>query len=271
MLYGEAQRIDAARRCVVLENGEALEYDYLIVATGSTHSYFGRDEWAADAPGLKTLEDAFEIRRRILLAFEHAERETVAAKRAAWLTFVVVGGGATGVEMAGTMAEIARYTLRGEFRVLDSRSTRVVLVEGTDRVLPTYPPELSERARVQLERLGVTVWRGRRVTGIDAEGVWLSDPAQLPVNDLAQPHVWNDPLGRSGLSTIPRSDLATIPQGDSVNDPARQDAEAGSETVIWCAGTLPRRSARRSVCPSIARDVSLSGPTFASPITLKYS
>jgi NADH dehydrogenase len=173
VLFGEAQRVDVAARKVVLENGDELTYDRLILAPGATDSYFGHDEWRAHAPGLKTLDDAFEVRRRILLAFEQAERESDPVKRAAWLTFVVIGGGATGVEMAGTLAEIARHTLKGEFRRFDPRNARVMLVEGMDRVLPPYPPDLSERARVQLERLGVTVWLGRRVTGIDAQGVAL--------------------------------------------------------------------------------------------------
>jgi NADH dehydrogenase len=173
VLYGEAQRVDLAAKQVVLENGEQIPYDRLILATGARDSYFGHDDWAAHAPGLKTLDDAFAIRRRVLLAYEHAERETDAAKRAAWLTFVVIGAGATGVEMAGTLAEIARHTLKGEFRRFDPRNARVVLVEATDRVLPPYTPDLSERARVQLERLGVTVWLGRRVTGIDGRGVQL--------------------------------------------------------------------------------------------------
>jgi len=173
VLYGEAQRVDVAARQVILENGDALPYDRLILATGATDSYFGHDEWRAHAPGLKTLEDAFEIRKRVLLAFEHAERETDPVKRAAWLTFVVIGAGATGVEMAGMLAEISRHTLKGEFRRFDPRNARVVLVEGMDRVLPPYTPDLSERARVQLERMGVTVWLGRRVTGIDALGVQL--------------------------------------------------------------------------------------------------
>jgi NADH dehydrogenase len=173
VLYGEAQRVDLAAKKVVLENGEQLTYDRLILATGARDSYFGHDDWAAHAPGLKTLEDAFNIRRRILLAFEHAEREADAAKRAAWLTFVVIGAGATGVEMAGTLAEIARHTLKGEFRRFDPRNARVVLVEAADRVLPPYTPDLSEKARQQLERLGVTVWLGRRVTGVDERGVQL--------------------------------------------------------------------------------------------------
>jgi len=173
VLYGAAQRVDPAARTVILEDGEALAYDHLILATGATDSYFGHDEWRAHAPGLKTLHDAFEIRRRVLLAFEHAERERDPARRAAWLTFVVIGGGATGVEMAGMLAEIARHTLKGEYRRFDPRNARVVLVEAMERVLPPYPPELSERARLQLERLGVTVWLGKRVSGIDADGVRL--------------------------------------------------------------------------------------------------
>jgi NADH dehydrogenase len=173
VLYGEAQRVDVEERKVVLENGETLAYDRLILATGATDSYFGHDEWRAHAPGLKTLEDAFEIRKRVLLAFEHAEREADPVKRVPWLTFVVIGAGATGVEMAGMLAEISRHTLKGEFRRFDARNARVVLVEGMERVLPPYTPDLSERARVQLERLGVTVWLGKRVTGIDALGVQL--------------------------------------------------------------------------------------------------
>ena len=173
VLYGEAQSVDLARRAVVLDGGEELSYDHLIVATGASSSYFGHDDWAVHAPSLKSLQDAYDIRRRVLLAFERAERETDAAKRALWLSFVVIGAGATGVELAGAFAEIARNTLRGEFRRFDPANARVVLVEGGDRVLAAYPPALSEKARLQLERLGVTVWLGRRVTGIDADGVQM--------------------------------------------------------------------------------------------------
>ena len=175
VLLGEVQRIDAARRAVVLEDGSELIYDYLIVATGVTHSYFGNDAWAEHAPGLKTLDDAMEIRRRVLLAYEHAERELDPVRRAAWLTFVVIGAGATGVELAGMLAEISRHTLRGEFRRFDPSNARIVLVEAAERVLPSFPAVLSEKARLQLERLGVTVWLGRRVTSIDAAGVQLGD------------------------------------------------------------------------------------------------
>jgi NADH:ubiquinone reductase (H+-translocating) len=175
VIYGEAQSIDLARRIVVLDGGDEIGYDRLIVATGAANNYFGNDAWEEHAPSLKTLDDAYEIRRRVLLAFERAERETDTVKRAAWLTFVVIGGGATGVELSGAFAEIARHTLKGEFRRFDPRNARVVLVEGGQCVLPAYPAALSERARIQLERLGVTVWVGKRVTGIDGESVQMGD------------------------------------------------------------------------------------------------
>jgi len=197
VLLGEARHIDVEQKHITLGDGERLAYDYLIVATGSMHSYFGNDAWAPYAPGLKTLDDAFEIRSRILLAFEHAERETDAAKRAAGLTFVVIGGGATGVELAGTLAEIARHTLRGEFRRFDPRSARIVLVEGSERVLTPYPADLSEKARLQLERLGVTVWLGKRVTGVDAGGVTLEAERLSAKTVIWAAGVASSPLGRA--------------------------------------------------------------------------
>lgn len=176
-LLGEVTGIDAKAQNVSLADGAMLRWDHLIVAAGATHSYFGRDDWAAHAPGLKTLADAFEIRRRVLMAFEAAERETDPARRAALMQFVVVGGGPTGVELAGTLAEIARHTLPGEFRRIDPREARVLLVEGSPRVLQAMPESLSERAREQLTALGVEVKSGARVTGIDAEGLDLSTAA----------------------------------------------------------------------------------------------
>lgn len=176
-LLGEVERIDVAARQVLLQGGDALPYDHLIVAAGATHSYFGRDDWAPFAPGLKTLDDAFEIRRRILLAFEAAEREGDPVRRAAWLNFVVVGGGPTGVEMAGTLAEIARHTLPGEFRHIDPASARIILLEGGTRVLQAMPEALSQRAKEQLEKLGVEVRVNARVTAIDATGLTVAGPA----------------------------------------------------------------------------------------------
>ena len=197
VLMGEASDIDVKQRQVLLEDGARLDYDYLIVATGAMHSYFGNDAWAPYAPGLKTLEDAFNMRSRILLAFEHAERETDPGKRAAWLTFVVVGAGATGVELAGTLAEIARHTLKGEFRRFDPRYARVLLVEASDRVLPPYPPSLSEKARLQLERLGVTVFLQKKITGVDGEGVFMGQEHIAAKTVLWAAGVASSPLGRS--------------------------------------------------------------------------
>jgi len=177
ILQGEVTAIDPVARLVVLDRsdepgaGNTLPYDHLIVASGSTHSYFGHPEWQVHAPGLKTLADAFTIRAKVIGAFEHAERCTDAAAREPWLTFVVIGGGPTGVEMAGTMTEIARHTLRGEFRRIDPYQSRVVLIEGSDRILGTFVPKLSQRAAEQLQRLGVDVRTGCKVTGIDADGV----------------------------------------------------------------------------------------------------
>jgi NADH dehydrogenase len=197
VLMGNVARVVPDRRCVILEDGAEVPYDRLIVAAGAVNTYFGHDEWAVHAPALKTLEDAMAIRTRVLLAFERAERETDPAKRAQWLTFVVIGAGATGVELAGTLAEMARHTLHGEFRHFDSRNTRVVLVEGTERVLPPYPPDLSEKARLQLERLGVTVWLGKRVTSVDAEGVSLGADRIAARTVLWAAGITSSPLGQS--------------------------------------------------------------------------
>jgi NADH dehydrogenase len=197
VLLGDAQKILVSEKQVILEDGAAIGYDKLIVATGTTHSYFGHDDWAPYAPGLKTLADALEIRRRVLLGFEFAERETDPARRAAWLTFVVIGGGPTGVELAGTFAEIARHTLRGEFRRIDPHSARVMLVEGTDRVLPAYPADLSRKAQLQLERLGVTVWPGRMVTAVDADGVQMGSERLSAKTVIWAAGVAASPLGAS--------------------------------------------------------------------------
>ncbi|MGA0569512.1 NAD(P)/FAD-dependent oxidoreductase [Variovorax sp. VNK109] len=200
-LLDEVKHIDPASRTLTMASGHAIAWDHLIVAAGATHSYFGNDDWARHAPGLKTLDDAFEIRRRVLMAFEAAERETDPAKREALLTFVVIGGGPTGVEMAGTMAEIARHTLPGEFRRIDPASARVLLVEGGTRVLQAMPPELSTRAQEQLTRLGVDVRTGARVTRIDARGLEVGGEGIEPYRIDSGCVVWAagvaaSPLGR---------------------------------------------------------------------------
>jgi NADH dehydrogenase len=165
VLLGEVTGFDIANRMVHLD-GDHLQYDTLIVAAGATHSYFGHPEWEPFAPGLKTIEDATEIRRRMLLAFESAEREVEIEERHKLLTFVVVGGGPTGVELAGTMAEIARHTLKHEFRHIDPTDSQILLVEAGDRILPAYPPDLSAKAQQSLERLGVVVRTNTMVTSV---------------------------------------------------------------------------------------------------------
>jgi NADH dehydrogenase len=170
VLMGEATDLDAEHRKVILDSGD-LEYDTLIVATGSTDSYFGHDDWKRVAPGLKSIEEATEIRHKILYAFEAAEKEHDSEIRREWLTFVLVGGGPTGVELAGALGEIAHDTLRRDFRSIKPEEAVIWLVEGGSRVLPAYPPDLSAKAEASLKRLGVTVRTNAFVTDIDQAGV----------------------------------------------------------------------------------------------------
>jgi NADH dehydrogenase len=178
ILRAEVMSIDAPHRKLLLDDGEELAYDHLIVAAGATHSYFGHDEWARFAPGLKTLTDAFDIRSRIVGAFERAERTLDDDERGACLNFVIIGGGPTGVELAGALAEIARHTLPDEFRRIDSRRARIVLMEGSPRLLSAFDDELSLSAKRQLEKIGVEVHTGCQVVGIDAEGVDFDQQGQ---------------------------------------------------------------------------------------------
>jgi len=192
----EARAIDPARKVVTLADGE-LPFDFLVVATGATHSYFGHPEWERHAPGLKTLEDALAIRRRVLLAYEAAERETDEARQSAWLTFVVVGGGPTGVELAGALAEIARQGLRDDFRRIDPRRARVILIEAGPRILPGFPERLSHSAVAQLARLGAEVLTGSAVTSIDPEGVTLGERRVAARTVLWAAGVAASPIARS--------------------------------------------------------------------------
>jgi NADH dehydrogenase len=176
VLLADADRVDAARRVVVVDGGrEEIPYDYLVVATGARHAYFGHPEWEPLAPGLKTLDDARGIRRRFLLAFEEAEKRSDPAQQEALLTFVVIGGGPTGVELAGILPTLARHGFQGDFRGLDPARARVVLVEAGPRVLPTFPERLSGRARRDLEELGVEVRTGAMVTAVTPDGVAIGE------------------------------------------------------------------------------------------------
>ncbi|HTW68144.1 MAG TPA: NAD(P)/FAD-dependent oxidoreductase [Bryobacteraceae bacterium] len=171
VLLGEAIDLDAEHRRVILDEGQQVEYDSLIVATGSADSYFGHDDWRRNAPGLKSIEEATEIRHKILYAFEAAEREPDPEKQSAWLTFVIVGGGTTGVELAGALAEIAHDTVRHDFRAIRPQDARIFLIEGESRILPTYPPDLSAKAKAALNHLKVTPRTGVFVRDLDDNGV----------------------------------------------------------------------------------------------------
>lgn len=177
VLLAEATDIDVTNRRVILQDG-TVSYDTLIVATGARHHYFGNTQWEQFAPGLKTIEDATEIRRRILFAFEAAERESAPEQIRSWLTFVIVGGGPTGVELAGTLGELTKDTLRHDFRHINPAESRILLVEGTERILPAYPAELSAKAAAALARLGVSVRTGATVTDVQADAVLLRSNEQ---------------------------------------------------------------------------------------------
>ena len=197
VFLGEAVSVDATAKRVQLADGDSLDYDLVVIATGATHSYFGHPEWERFAPGLKSIEDALEIRRRVLLAFEAAEREADPEAQKPWLTFVVIGAGPTGVELAGALSEIARQTMVRDFRNIRPESARVILLEGKDRVLPPYPPGLSEKARQQLIDLGVEVITGAVVTDINDHEVCIGDRTIPTRTILWGAGVQASPLARS--------------------------------------------------------------------------
>jgi NADH:ubiquinone reductase (H+-translocating) len=269
----DVNAIDGAARSVHCADGARLHYDYLVVASGATHAYFGHDEWAAFAPGLKTLDDALELRRRILLAFERAETAASPAERDAYLTFSVVGGGPTGVELAGTLAEIARHTLKGEFRHIDPARALVQLIEAGPRVLAAFPPELSQRAAVQLQRLGVQVLTGAPVQAIDAQGyvrgdqrtpartvLWAAGVAASPLGRLL-----GAPLDRAGRVVVEADlsvpglpdvfvagDLAALTQANG--QPVPGTAPAAKQMGAFVAATIQARLAGRAAAPFVYRD-----------------
>jgi NADH dehydrogenase len=196
VMLAKATSIDTATKRVVLDEGQ-LDYDFLVVATGATHSYFGHDAWQEFAPGLKSIEDALDIRKRVLVAYEEAEQETDPEIQKEWLTFVVVGGGPTGVELAGALAEISRHVLENDFRRIDPKSARVVLVEAGPRVLPALGETSSAKAKKQLEELGAEVLTSARVTDIDAHGVTLEGHRILARTVLWGAGVAASPLART--------------------------------------------------------------------------
>jgi NADH:ubiquinone reductase (H+-translocating) len=209
VILADVIAVDASRREVRLADG-TLPYDFLILAAGAGHAYFGHDDWEKDAPGLKTLEDAIAIRSRILLAFEEAERETDAAARKRRLTFVVVGGGPTGVELAGAIAEISRHVLVSDFRSIDPREARIVLVEAGPRILPAYTPESSRRAAEDLRDRGVEVRTSSPVTGVDSSGVRLGTERLAARTVLWAAGVAASPLARTLGSPVDHAGRAVV-------------------------------------------------------------
>jgi NADH dehydrogenase len=220
VILADVTSIDVPGKRVILADGE-VPYDVLILATGATHSYFGHDDWEPFAPGLKSLEDALEIRRRVLLAFEVAEREPDEAQRRDWMTFVIVGGGPTGVELAGTLTEVAHKTLSRDFRRIDPKEARVLLLEGTPRVLSAYTEALSASAQRQLEALGVEVRTRTMVTGIDADGVSIGSERIRAHTVLWAAGVAASPLARS--LGVPLDRAGRVNVGADLLLPGRDD------------------------------------------------
>ena len=240
VVLGEVDSIDVADRRLVLSDGDEIDYDTLVLATGAEYNYFGHEDWAAAAPGLKTVEDATEIRRRILSAFEAAERSADPETRRAWLTFVIVGGGPTGVELAGTIAELARGTLKHSFRSFDPADARILLLEGGDGVLPTFRTELSRKALSSLERLGVTVRTHALVQDVSPDWVEVSLDGQslrVPTRTV----IWAAGVRASGLGRIVAEATGTEldASGRVVVGP---DLTVAGHPGIFIAGDLARYS-----------------------------
>jgi NADH dehydrogenase len=231
VIQASAKRVDVERRTVVTSAGE-FAYDYLLLACGAQHAYFGHEEWEIDAPGLKTLPQATEIRRRVLEAFEAAERETDANARRRHLTFVVVGGGPTGVELAGAIGEMSRFTLAKDFRTIDPRQTRIILVEAGDRILAGFDQKLAARAMRDLESLGVQVWTASRVTTISAEGVMVGAEHIASSTVLWAAGVRAADVGRT--LGVPVDNAGRVIVGDDLTIPGHHE--------VFVAGDLANRA-----------------------------
>lgn len=244
VVLAEPTAIDLARRKVILGDDVQLDYDYLIIAAGATHSYFGHDAWASLAPGLKTIEDATELRRRILLAFETAEYEGDHESRRAALTFAIVGGGPTGVELAGAIKEIAAQSIPKDFRHIDTTTTRVVLLEGSDRLLGAFPPQLSDRAARDLEQMGVEVRLNARVTDISREGVRIGAEF-LPVRNV----FW-----AAGVQASPLARTLRVPLDQSGRVIVSPDLSVPGHPEVFIAGDLAaaRSASNGQLVPGVA-------------------
>lgn len=241
VILGEAAKIDLAARKVVLRD-EELFFDYLVIATGATHSYFGHDNWEHSAPGLKTVEDALEIRRRVLVAYEAAERESAPAIQREWLTFVIVGGGPTGVEMAGALAEISRRVLALDFRRIEPRRARIVLIEAAARVLPAMSPESSANASRQLDRLGVEVMTSTAVTGVDDNGVNHAS-ARLAARTV----IW-----AAGVAASPLARSLGVPLDRAGRIAVGPDLTLGGEPRVFVIGDLAALQLDGKPVPGVA-------------------
>jgi NADH dehydrogenase len=257
VLLANVERIDSAAKHIQIDGGERLRYDYLIVAAGVTHSYFGHDEWSAHAPGLKTLDDALTIRRRLLLAFEEAEREPNPVYQRRLLTFVLIGGGPTGVELAGALGEIARQALSDEFDAVDPAIARIILVEAGPSILPSFPPDLRESARRALIRLGVDVRVGTAVTKVEDDAVWIGDDRIEAHTILWAAGVAAAPLARD---LGPHLDRA----GRVIVDP---DLSAPGHPGVWVAGDLASFSHQTgSPLPGVAQVAKQAGRRAAANV-----
>jgi len=242
VIMGDVQAIETDRRIVTMADGE-LAYDILIVATGATHSYFNHPEWEENAPGLKTIEDALEIRRRVLRAFEAAERETDPERQKAWLNFVIVGAGPTGVELAGALSEIARRTMLRDFRRINPSSARVILVEGKERVLPPYPPPLSAKAADQLRHLGVEVITDAVVTRINDHEVCIGDTT-IPARTI---------LWAAGVQASPLAQSLGVPLDRAGRVVVEPDLSIPGHPEVFVIGDLAAaKNADGSLVPGVA-------------------
>ena len=256
-LLGTVENVDTAARTVSTADGETIPYDTLILATGARHAYFGHDDWEPYAPGLKTLEDATMIRRRILTAFEKAEREPDPAKRMEYLTLVIIGGGPTGVEIAGTIADLARDTLKGDFRVIDPAEAQVVLIEGGPRVLPAFSDDMSAYAKRALEKLGVTVHLGHPVTECHSDGVEFGGQSLR-----ARTIIW-----AAGVQASPAAKWLSAPSDRAGRVVVNSDLTAPDHPEIFVIGdtaTVPNGG--KGTVPGIAPAAKQQGKHIAETI-----